>query len=68
MNYSLKRWVALRRFLGGGLLPIDRNQVESQIRQWALGGLEQVVCRIATQQKTDGGDHEIDAVCADERA
>ncbi len=37
MDYSLKRWEALTRYLDDGRLPIDNNRVENQIRPWALG-------------------------------
>lgn len=37
VDYSLKRWVALTRYLDDGAVPIDNNQVENQIRPWALG-------------------------------
>lgn len=37
LDYSLKRWVALTRYLEDGAVPIDNNQVENQIRPWALG-------------------------------
>ena len=37
LEYSLKRWVALTRYLDDGAVPIDNNQVENQIRPWALG-------------------------------
>jgi len=37
INYSLKRWDALTRYLDDGAVPIDNNWVESQIRPWALG-------------------------------
>jgi hypothetical protein len=37
LDYSLKRWVALVRYLDDGNLPIDNNWVENQIRPWALG-------------------------------
>jgi len=37
LDYSLNRWVALTRYLGDGAVPIDNNQVENQIRPWALG-------------------------------
>lgn len=36
MDYSLKRWVALTRFVGDGRLPLDNNQMESQIRPIAI--------------------------------
>ncbi|PIB40333.1 transposase [Pseudomonas sp. 2822-15] len=37
LDYSLKRWVALTRYLDDGAVPIDNNQVENTIRPWALG-------------------------------
>lgn len=37
LDYSLKRWVALTRYLDDGAVPIDNNQVENQIRPCALG-------------------------------
>jgi hypothetical protein len=37
LDYSLKRWAALTRYLGDGRLPIDNNWVENQIRPIALG-------------------------------
>ncbi|WP_338514884.1 IS66 family transposase [Pseudomonas poae] len=37
LDYSLKRWVALTRYLNDGAVPIDNNRVENTIRLWALG-------------------------------
>lgn len=37
LDYSLKRWVALTRYLDDGAVTIGNNQVENQIRPWALG-------------------------------
>jgi len=37
LDYSLKRWGALTRYLSDGAVPIDNNWVENQIRPWALG-------------------------------
>ena len=37
IDYSLKRWVALTRFIDDGDLPIDNNWVENQIRPIAVG-------------------------------
>ena len=37
LDYSLKRWVALTRYLDDGAVPIDNNPVENTIRSWALG-------------------------------
>ena len=37
IDYSLKRWEALTRYLDDGRAPIDNNWVENQIRPWAIG-------------------------------
>lgn len=37
LDYSLKRWVALTRFVQDGRLPIDNNWIENQIRPVAIG-------------------------------
>jgi transposase len=37
LDYSLKRWAALSRYLDDGAVPIDNNHAEQQIRPWALG-------------------------------
>ena len=37
IDYSLKRWDALVRYLDDGHLPIDNNWIENQVRPWALG-------------------------------
>lgn len=37
LDYSLKRWVALTRFVDEPQLPIDNNHIENQIRPVALG-------------------------------
>ncbi|WP_321867771.1 IS66 family transposase [Paraburkholderia tropica] len=37
LDYSLKRWEALTRYLDDGSVPIDNNWVENQIRPWAIG-------------------------------
>jgi Transposase and inactivated derivatives len=37
LDYSLKRWVALTRYLDDGRLPIDNNLIEQQIRPIAVG-------------------------------
>ena len=37
LDYSLRRWTALARYLEDGAVPIDNNAVENQIRPWALG-------------------------------
>lgn len=37
LDYSLKRWAALTRYLDDGRLPIDNNWIENPIRPIALG-------------------------------
>jgi transposase len=37
LDYSLKRWAALTRFLDDGQLPVDNNHIENQIRPIAIG-------------------------------
>ena len=37
IEYCLKRWQALTRYLEDGSLPIDNNWAENQMRPWALG-------------------------------
>ena len=37
LDYSLKRWAALSRYLDCGLVPIDNRWCGNQIRPWALG-------------------------------
>lgn len=37
LDYSLKRWAALARFVDEPQLPIDNNHIENQIRPIALG-------------------------------
>lgn len=37
LDYSLRRWEALTRYLVDGHVPVDNNWLENQIRPWALG-------------------------------
>jgi len=37
LDYSLKRWSALSRFVGDGAVSVDNNHVENLMRPWALG-------------------------------
>jgi transposase len=37
LDYSLKRWIALTRYINDGAVPIDNNWCENQIRPWAIG-------------------------------
>lgn len=36
LDYSLKRWAALSRYLNDSTVPIDNNHIENQIQPWAL--------------------------------
>jgi transposase len=37
LDYSLKRWAALSRYLDDGAVLMDNNWEENQIQPWALG-------------------------------
>jgi transposase len=37
LDYSLKRWKALGRFLLDGAVSIDNNHIENLVRPWAMG-------------------------------
>jgi hypothetical protein len=37
LDYSLRRWDALTRFVDDGQLPVDNNHIENQIRPIAIG-------------------------------
>ena len=37
LDYRLKHWIALTRYLDDGAVPVDNNWCENQIRPWALG-------------------------------
>lgn len=37
LDYSLKRWKALGRFLEDGAVSVDNNHVENLMRPWAMG-------------------------------
>jgi transposase len=37
LDYSLKRWAALGRFLEDGAVSIDNNHIERLVRAWAMG-------------------------------
>ena len=57
IDYTLKRWPAVLRYVGHGHLPIDNNPVENAIRPIALGkknwlftGSERAGCRAAAIQ------------------
>jgi len=57
IDYSLKRWPALIRYVDSGILPIDNNRVENAIRpitlgrrNWLFTGSERAGCRAAAIQ------------------
>ena len=57
IDYSLKRWPALIRYVDNGTLPIDNNMVENAIRpitlgrrNWLFTGSERAGCRAAAIQ------------------
>lgn len=37
LDYSLKRWSALGRFLADGAVSVDNNHIENLMRPWAMG-------------------------------
>jgi transposase len=37
LDYSLRRWGALGRFLDDGAVSVDNNHIENLVRPWALG-------------------------------
>ena len=37
LDYSLKRWAALGRFLGDGAVSVDNNLIENLMRRWFMG-------------------------------
>ena len=37
LDYSLKRWEALGRFLVDGAVSVDNNHIENLMRPWGLG-------------------------------
>lgn len=37
LDYSLKRWEALGRFLDDGAVSVDNNHIENLMRPWGLG-------------------------------
>jgi len=57
IDYSLKRWDALIRYLDDGAVPIDNNQVENQIRPWALGRKNWLCVPRRPERKDEGSDY-----------
>lgn len=50
IDYSLKRWPAILRYVEGGELPVDNNQVENAIRPVCLGRSN----RLFTESEREG--------------
>jgi hypothetical protein len=51
LDYSLRRWEALTRFVDDGQLPVDNNWIENQIRPIAIGattGCSRAACARAS--------------------
>jgi len=44
LDYSLKRWMALGRFLSDGAVSVDNNHAENLIRPWSLGRKAWLFC------------------------
>ena len=68
IDYSLKRWAALTRYLDDGDVPIDNNWVENQIRPIALGRHELAVRRQPARGQAGRGGHEPGALGQAQRA
>jgi transposase len=45
LDYSLKRWIALTRYLNDSAVPIDNHWCENQIQPWTVGA--QTGCSLA---------------------
>ena len=68
IDYSLKHWAGLGRFLLDGDVPIDNNHVEIRIRPWAPGAAERVVHRQPVGGRAGCGGDEPAAVGQAQRA
>ncbi|RMR53882.1 hypothetical protein ALP85_200007 [Pseudomonas syringae pv. syringae] len=55
LDYSLKRWAALSRYLDDGAVPIDNNWCENQIRPWALGRKNWLFAGLTSHSKIQAG-------------
>ena len=58
IDYSLKRWAALTRYIDDGELAADNNWVENQIRPIAIGREQLAVRRQPARGQARRGDHE----------
>ena len=61
LDYSLRRWSALTRFLDDGQLPIDNNWIENKIRPIAIGRKKLVICGLPAGRPACGCGHEPDS-------
>ena len=68
LDYSLKRWAELSRYLNGGAVPLDNNWAGNQIRSWGAWTQKLALRRVVAQRKTGCGNHEPDSVGTHERA
>jgi transposase len=63
LDYSLRRWSALTRFVGDGQLPVDNNHIENQIRPIAIGRSNWLVCGFTARGQARGSGDESDSEC-----
>ena len=68
LDYSLKRWAALSRYLDDGAVPIDNNLVREPDTALGAGAQELALCRLTAQRQTRRRDHEFDPVGSQQRA
>ena len=68
IDYSLKRWAALTRYLDDGELPADNNWVENQIRPIAIGRNNWLFAGSLRAGKRAAASHEPGALGAAQRA
>lgn len=66
LDYCVKRWAALSRYIYDGGVPVDNNWCDDQIRPGLLDA-RTALRRVATRWETGGCDHEFDPVCATQR-
>ena len=67
LDYSLRRWSALTRFLDDGQLPIDNNWIENQIRPIAIGRKKLVICGLPAGRPACGCVLGLDSKCQAQR-
>lgn len=62
LDYSLKHWAALSRYLDDGTVPIDNNHIENQIRRVGAWAQKLALCWSVTQWSTCGSADELDPI------